>query len=102
MDALERALRQILDPRHVLSAPDRKAPYERDYTDRYRGQARLVVRPADTDEVAAVMRTCAEHRVAVVPQGGNTGLVGGGVPRADEVLISLARLTQIGEVDTAL
>jgi FAD/FMN-containing dehydrogenase len=102
VDALEQALRQIIDPRHVLSDPDLKAPYERDYTDRYHGQAQLVVRPADTDEVAAVMRTCAEHRVAVVPQGGNTGLVGGGVPRADEVVISLARLIEIGEVDTAL
>jgi FAD/FMN-containing dehydrogenase len=102
MDALEPALRQIIDPRHVLSDAELKASYERDYTGRYNGRARLVVRPGDTDEVAAVMSTCAVHNAAVVPQGGNTGLVGGSVPRADEVVISLARLDQIGALDTAL
>jgi FAD/FMN-containing dehydrogenase len=102
MDALEQALRQIVDPPHVLTDPELKASYERDYTGRYHGQARVVVRPADVDEVAAVVRACAAERVPLVPQGGNTGLVGGGVPRGGEVVISLARLDDVGEVDTAL
>ena len=56
-------------------------------------------RPADAAQVAEVVRLCAEHGAPVVPQGGNTGVVGGGVPRGGEVLVSTARLTKIGTVD---
>jgi FAD/FMN-containing dehydrogenase len=59
----------------------------------------MVVRPADAVQVAEVVRVCIDHAVAVVPQGGNTGLVGGGVPRGGEVLLSTRRLNQIGRVD---
>jgi FAD/FMN-containing dehydrogenase len=100
--ALQQALEGVVGPRHVLSDPDQKASYERDYTGRYGGSARLVVRPADTAEVAGVMAACARHGAAVIPQGGNTGLVGAGVPRAGEVVLSLQRLNQIGEVDAAV
>ncbi len=99
---LQQALGEIVGPRHVLSDPDLTSAYESDYTGRYRGRARCVVRPADTAEVAAVMSVCAQQGVAVVPQGGNTGLVGGSVPRSGEVVISLRRLAQIDEVDAAL
>jgi FAD/FMN-containing dehydrogenase len=57
------------------------------------------VQPGDADEVAAVVRACAEAGAPIVPQGGNTGLVGGGVPRGGEVLLSLRRLTVIEELD---
>lgn len=98
---LERALAAIVGAGHVLSDPELRAGYERDYTGRFGGPARLVVRPADTAQVAAVMTACAEHGAAVVPQGGNTGLVGGGVPRGGEVVVSLTRLREIGAVDPA-
>jgi FAD/FMN-containing dehydrogenase len=88
--------------RHVLTDPELRAAYERDYTGRYVGQARLVVRPANTAEVSAVVSACARAGAAIVPQGGNTGLVGGGVPHDHEVVVSLTRLTEIGDVDRAL
>src|SRR5436309_9385898 len=102
MDSLEQELGEVVGAREVLSDPELKAAYERDYTGRYHGRAKLVVRPAGTDDVAAVMAACAAHETGVVPQGGNTGLVGGGVPRDGEVVISLARMDHTGEVDTAL
>jgi FAD/FMN-containing dehydrogenase len=99
---LEESLRDVVGSEHVLSDPDLKSSYERDYSGRYSGSARVVVRPADTSEVAAVIAACARDGAAVVPQGGNTGLVGAGVPRAGEVLLSLQRLNEIGDVDTAV
>jgi FAD/FMN-containing dehydrogenase len=99
---LQHALVEVVGSKHVLSDPDLTAPYERDYTGRYGGPARFVVRPADAAEVAATMTACARHGTAVVPQGGNTGLVGAGVPRNQEVVLSLQRLTDIGHVDTAV
>jgi FAD/FMN-containing dehydrogenase len=99
---LAQSLVDVVGASHVLSDPDLKSPYERDYSGRYAGCARLVVRPADASEVAGVVAACARHGAALVPQGGNTGLVGAGVPRDNELLLSLARLTEIGEVDTAV
>ena len=94
-DLLARELGGIVGERHVLTDPDLRAQYEVDWTSRFRGEARLVVRPADLEEVAAVVRACAAAGAAVVPQGGNTGLVGGSVPRGGEVVLSTARLTGI-------
>jgi FAD/FMN-containing dehydrogenase len=99
---LRQALARIVGERHALDDPELRAPYERDWTGRFGGAARVVVRPADTAEVAAVMRVCADAGAAIVPQGGNTGLVGAGVPRGGEVLLSLTRLNAIGAVDEAL
>lgn len=84
---------------HVLVDPELRRSYERDWTGRFGGEAAAVVRPANSDEVAAVVRSCADAGVAIVPQGGNTGLVGGGVPRAGEVVMSLARLVDLEPVD---
>ena len=97
-------LADIVGPEHVLNDPALMEPYVVDWSRRWRGDAQLVVRPASTAEVAAVMRACAEHRVPVVPQGGNTGLVGGAVPGpAGEgplpVVLSTRRLDALGEVD---
>jgi len=86
---------------HVLTDAALRASYEIDWTRRFGGAALAVVRPNSTAEVAAVLRACADAGVAIVPQGGNTGLVGGGVPRGGEVLMSLRRLTEVGPVDDA-
>ena len=77
--------------------------WELDWRKRWRGKALAVVRPGSTDEVAAVVRACAAHGTALVPQGGNTGLVGGGVPDASgtQVLLSLTRMNRIRELDRA-
>src|SRR4051794_40737956 len=99
---LRGALEDVVGDRHVLADADLRAPYERDWTGRFGGAARLVVRPADAGQVAAVVRACARAGAPIVPQGGNTGLVGGGVPRGGEVVLSLRRLDAVGEVDAAL
>jgi FAD/FMN-containing dehydrogenase len=70
-----------------------------DWTGRFRGHTPAVVRPRDTAEVARVLALCTDAGIAVVPQGGNTGLVGGGVPLHGEVVLSLARLDQMDPVD---
>jgi FAD/FMN-containing dehydrogenase len=87
---------------HVLTQGDLSA-WELDWRKRWRGKALAVVRPGSTDEVAAVVRACAQQGVSLVPQGGNTGLVGGGVPDASgmQVLLSLARMNRIRELDRA-
>jgi FAD/FMN-containing dehydrogenase len=95
-------LRAVVGPDHLLTDPDLRAPFETDWTGRFRGTALAVVRPGCTEDIAAVIRACIDHGVAVVPQGGNTGLVGGGVPRCGEVVLSLSRLNDVGHVDTAL
>jgi FAD/FMN-containing dehydrogenase len=100
-DSLVRDLTAAVGERHVLLDDDVRAPFEVDWTGRYRGRARAVVRPADTAEVAAVVQACAAHCATLVPQGGNTGMVGASVPRSGEVVLSTARLTELGPVDRA-
>lgn len=73
--------------------------YTTDWTGRFVGTEALVVRPGSHDEVVEVVRLCRRHGRPIVPQGGNTGLVGGSVPLHGEVLVSLARLRAIGPVD---
>jgi len=90
----------IVGAPHVLVDGDLKAQYEIDWTRRFTGEARCVVRPADTAEVAAVVRACGDAGVPITIQGGNTGLVGGGIPAGGEVLLSLGRLTGLEPVDT--
>jgi len=100
MSDLEDRLAEVVGEQHVLTDPDLKAPYETDWTRRFSGVARCVVRPADTGQVAAVVAACAEAGVPITVQGGNTGLVGAGVPAGGEVLLSLGRLTSLEPVDT--
>ena len=99
--ALLDALRAAVGTPHVLVDGDLSA-WEVDWRKRWRGKALAVVRPASTDEVAAAVRVCAAHGVAIVPQGGNTGQVGGGVPdtSATQVLLSLTRINRIRALDT--
>ena len=92
-------LRSIVGADHVLVDADLRAGYEVDWTGRFRGTTPAVVRPASADEVAAVLAVCREASVAVVPQGGNTGLVGGSVPLDGEIVISTRRMSSVGDVD---
>jgi FAD/FMN-containing dehydrogenase len=95
-------LRAIVGPAQLLTEGDLSA-WELDWRKRWRGKALAVVRPGSTQEVAAVVRACAAHRVAIVPQGGNTGLVGGGVPDASgtQVLLATQRLNRVRALDAA-
>ena len=98
--ALVAHLAEIVGPSHCLTDPDLRASYETDWTRRWSGSALAVVRPVSTEEVAGVLRACTDAGVGVVPQGGNTGLVGGSVPRGGEVVISLRRRDGIEDVDS--
>ena len=101
-DSLLAALREAVGAAQVLTDGDLSA-YELDWRRRWRGRALAVVRPASTAEVAAVVRACAAAGAAIVPQGGNTGLVGGGVPDASgtQVLLSLQRMNRVRAIDAA-
>jgi FAD/FMN-containing dehydrogenase len=98
-DALDAIVAAVGD-QHVLTDPDVVAGHCVDWTGRFQGSTPAVVRPGTTDEVAAVLAACNRHGVAVVPQGGNTGLVGGSVPLRGELVLNLGRLNQLGPVDT--
>jgi FAD/FMN-containing dehydrogenase len=82
---------------------DEAAPYLTDWRKRYAGAALAVVRPASTAETAAIVRACAGSRTPMVPQGGNTGLVGGGTPDASgsAVVISMQRMNRVRSIDVA-
>ena len=77
-------LQALLGAHAVLTAEAEIAPHATDWRGRYRGDALCVVLPAPTEQVAAVVRACAEHGVPIVPQGGNTSLCDGAVPRRGE------------------
>jgi FAD/FMN-containing dehydrogenase len=99
-DALATALGEIVGSEHVLTEPDVTASYATDWTRRFQGEALLVVRPADAEQVARAVVRCAEAGISVVPQGGNTGLVGGSVPRGRPmVVMSTRRLDRLDPVD---
>jgi FAD/FMN-containing dehydrogenase len=100
-DAFTQSLVAALGTGHVLTAPADTEPYFTDWRKLYRGQGLCVARPADTAQVAAVLRLCAAAGVAVVPQGGNTGLSGGSVPTGAqrEIVLSLTRLNRIRRLD---
>jgi len=98
-EGLLTAVRNVVGPDHCLTEPDLKSGYELDWTRRYGGSALLVARPADTAEVSKVLAACTHHRVPVIAQGGNTGLVGGSVPRDGEMILSLRRLNSVLSCD---
>jgi FAD/FMN-containing dehydrogenase len=79
----------------VVTDPDILRAHEEDSTGRYRGRAAGLVRPASAEEVAAVVTECRRTRTAIVPQGGNTGLVGGGVPRGGELVLATTRMAAV-------
>ena len=95
------ALARIVGGAHVLTDPALIAGNLEEPRGLYRGKALALVRPADTREVAAVVAYCNAARIAIVPQGGNTGLVGGQTPDASgaQVILSLQRLNRVREID---
>ncbi|HSG77641.1 MAG TPA: FAD-binding oxidoreductase [Burkholderiales bacterium] len=102
MDArLQSAFAELVGEKHVLTEPRDTVAYTTDWRKQYNAPAECVVRPASTAEVAAVVALCARESLAIVPQGGNTGLCGGSVPSGTrrEVVLSLSRLNRIRSID---
>ena len=97
------ALHDVLGEAGLIADAERMQSYLNDWRNAYRGQAAAVLRPGTTEEVAAAVRLCAQAGVALVPQGGNTGLCGGSIPDASgaQMVLSLTRLKRIREVDVA-
>src|SRR3569832_1458339 len=93
--------RAIVGPRQALTDANDVAPYVTEERNLFHGRTPLVLRPGSTAEVADICKLASEHKIALVPQGGNTGLVGGQTPHNGEVVISLKRLDGIREVDPA-
>lgn len=99
MNELISELSQLLGERQVLTAVEDLAPYCTDWRGRYSGSALCVVLPGSTEQVAAVVHACVAASVAIVPQGGNTGLCGGATPVGGEVVVSLRRMNRIRAID---
>src|SRR5690349_14161165 len=93
--------RAIVGAKYAVTDAADIAPYVTEERDLFKGRSPLVLRPGSTAEVAAICKLASEHRIALVPQGGNTGLVGGQTPHHGEVVVSLRRLDKIREIDPA-
>ena len=100
-ETLRAQITTIVGPKGLVTEASEMTPYLEDRRGRFRGATPFVVRPGATAEVAAVVKLCAQAGTPVVPQGGNTGLVAGGIPfeRGDEVLVNLARMNRVREID---
>jgi len=98
---IQKLLGDIVGAAHVLTDPADTRPYFTDWRRQYSASAECVVRPAGTDEVARVVAACAQHDIAIVPQGGNTGLAGGSVPtgKRREIVLALGRMNRIRALD---
>jgi FAD/FMN-containing dehydrogenase len=94
-------LKDVVGPAGYLEGPGEIAPYCVSWRDNWVGSTPLVLRPAETAQVSQIVRVCAQARVPIVPQGGNTGLTGGSQPHAHggEVVVSTSRLRRVREVD---
>src|SRR5665811_1542070 len=97
------ALARIVGEEHVIRGEADMAPYLTEWRDRYRGKAALVLKPDSTEEVSSILKCANETRTAIVPQGGNTGLVGAQIPdeSGNQVVVSLQRLTHVRDIDLA-
>ena len=95
------AFQALLQPQQMLCAPVDMQPYLIDWRKRFFGKALTVLLPSNTAELAQIVRICAEFQVALVPQGGNTGLCGGATPdqSGQQVVVSLKRMNQIRAID---
>jgi len=92
---------EIIGAARVLTAPDDTAPYYQDWRGRVTGHGLAVLRPNSTQQVAAIVHICRQNGLAIVPQGGNTGLVGGSIPYADHpaIVLSLGRMNRLRDLD---
>ncbi|MGY3447319.1 FAD-binding oxidoreductase [Bradyrhizobium sp. USDA 4473] len=91
--------RAIVGAKYAVTDAADIEPYVTEERDLFHGRSQLVLRPGSTAEVAAICKLASEHRIALVPQGGNTGLVGGQTPHNGEVVVSLRRLDKIRDID---
>lgn len=83
----------------TTEAADDIQPFNTDWMRKYRGHCKLVLKPGTAEEVSKILKYCNDNMLAVVPQGGNTGLVGGSVPVFDEIVVNMSRMNQIIEFD---
>ena len=95
------AFRKIVGDKYAVTDAGEIAPYLTEERDLFHGRSPLVLRPGSTAEVSAICKLATEHKIALVPQGGNTGLVGGQTPHNGEVVISMRRMDRIREIDAA-
>jgi FAD/FMN-containing dehydrogenase len=93
--------RAIVGDKYAVTDPVDLAPYLTEERDLFHGRSPLVLRPGSTAEVSAICKLASEHRIALVPQGGNTGLVGGQTPHNGEVVVSMRRMDKIRDTDAA-
>ncbi|HVV41717.1 MAG TPA: FAD-binding oxidoreductase [Nitrobacter sp.] len=91
----------IVGDKYAVTDPAELTQYVTEERNLFHGHSPLVLRPGSTAEVSAICKLASEHKIALVPQGGNTGLVGGQTPHNGEVVVSLRRLDRIREVDIA-
>src|SRR5215468_544268 len=91
----------IVGSKYLITEPAEQEPYLVELRGLYHGRTPAVLRPGTVAEVAAILKLANETRTPLVPQGGNTGLVGGQIPQAGELVLSLTRLDRIREVDPA-
>ncbi|MDG2300887.1 MAG: FAD-binding oxidoreductase, partial [Acidimicrobiales bacterium] len=95
------SLSNILGPEGIITDKALHASYTVDWTRRYTGFTSAILLPKNTEEVSQVLKWCFAHSAALVPQGGNTGMVGGATPMNGELVLSLKRMSAIEEVDDA-
>lgn len=93
------AFKSLLGENSVLTSDDAVEKYSTDWTRSFRGGGGVVCLPRSTEEVSKLLRYCQSKNVAVVPQGGNTGLVGGAVGKAQEVICSMERMNKIIDIN---
>ncbi|MEO6608366.1 MAG: FAD-binding oxidoreductase [Aestuariivirga sp.] len=91
----------VVGEKHAIRDAADMVPYLKEWRDLWRGTSQLILRPSNTAEVSAIMKICNETKTPIIPQSGNTGLVGGQIPMKGEVVLSLDRMTRIIEVDAA-
>ncbi|KAF9922162.1 hypothetical protein FBU30_007765 [Linnemannia zychae] len=91
--------KSILAPSSITQDSEDLEVYNIDWLNKHRGQSKLVLKPSSTEQVSKILKYCNDHKLAVVPQGGNTGLVGGGVPVFDEIVISMSNMNNVRSFD---
>ncbi|MCK5748468.1 MAG: FAD-binding oxidoreductase, partial [Oricola sp.] len=94
---------EIVGEANVLTTDADTAPYLKEWRGRWTGKTAAVLRPGSTEEVSAILKLASKTKTAIVPQGGNTGLVGGQIPdmSGTQVILSTARLNRIRDIDPA-
>ncbi|MEO1746331.1 MAG: FAD-binding oxidoreductase [Pseudomonadota bacterium] len=100
-DALISRFAAVVGHKYAMRDADAKAPHLREWRGRWTGTTPVVLKPSTVDEVSAIMKIASQTKIAIVPQGGNTGLVGGQIPDAsgNQIILSLARMNRIRSID---